>query len=173
MQLPVAGLLPGGFVDCKRIADFRVAAREPGERDWIPIDVVGLVHSQRPEDVLLRELRHRLPAHALDDDAEQEVAAIAVFVTRAGLEIRRPLACERRQCLIGRRAAGNAAALQAKEAYVIAEPAGVMQQLPQRHALRARRKFRHMAQQRIIERQLALLLQHQQHECRELLGDGS
>ncbi len=131
---------------------------------------LGVRHPERLEDVVGRVVAQRLPGRALDDHRQQRVAGVAVqkFVARREVEIlltaheidelrlgEQPVARPPRQC---------------EKCEVVAQPARVMEQLPQRDRRAERRDLRHPPANPVVERQTAFLGEQDDAHRRELLG---
>ena len=110
------------------------------------------------------------PLDAGDHDTEQEITGVAVFVFDAG-RLRSAASAGQAPALIRGSSSRRhrAPAAHRDERDVVAKSARVMHEMPERHALRARGEFGQVLHERIVERQLALLLQEQQRKSRELL----
>ncbi len=171
VHLAVADLLPARLVDDEARPFLPVAARERRDAVRVAVDDARVLHAERPEDPLPRKLGQRLAADARNHDAEQEVAGVAVVELDARRLVRLRLPGEREHRLVDRRAVGVAALLHRQELDVVAQAARVMHEVAKRHALRARRQLRQEFHDRIVEFQLALLLEQQEREGRELLRD--
>ena len=168
----VAGLLPvreGKAEPAGRAP--RVRARLSGHDQVVAVHIPGVGHAQGLEDPLRRELAEGLAARSFHDDREEEEAGVAVEELRAGLEVRRLLPGEDVECVpvIGHRLFPDAAPLQ--EIDVVAEPAGVMQQVADRDRPEIARDFGEILLDLVVERQLPVLCQEHDGHRGELLGD--
>ena len=166
----VPRLLPVPHIDPEAAA-LGLAVPRGAVRDDPRVQVVELrvPHAERPEDTRFREVAQRLAARPLDDDRQQEVTRVRVEMLLARGEVRRLLAGDRRErVLVGRQVLGLDA-LELHDLDVIAQAAGMMEEITDRDFLSVVRDFRHPLADIVVERQLPIAGEQVDRECRELL----
>jgi len=128
-------------------------------------------HSKRLEDVRVGERAQRLAGGALDDAAEQVVAAVVVLEFGAGREVEAALTREHShdgRVLITRALARRGPPEQPER---VAKPARVRQQVPDGDVIVVIDPFRDVLLHLVVQRELAVLGgQHDAHRG-EGLGD--
>src|SRR5690349_9023467 len=130
-----------------------------------------MAHAERAEDALRGKGTERLTRGAAHDHRQEKEAGIAVEVLGAGLEVRGLLAREDGEgiTIAGDRLFLNPAP--AQQVYVVPEPAGVVQQVPDGDRSRVARNLREVFLDLVVQRQLAILGEQYHGERGELLGD--
>ncbi len=126
---------------------------------------------ERSEDVFFDEICEGEAAHALHNQAEQDVVGIDVLVIGAGGEVEAALRRQHPEI------AGNIqnlrrAACRFKQWKNIAQSAGVMEQVGDSHVLHQRRQFRNVAANRVLQPHLSGIVQEKERRGGELLADG-
>ncbi len=152
----------------------RVAHVADGER----VNRLGVVvtdarvdHAERPEDALGGEPPERLPRGARDDNRQQHVAGVAVQEFRARLEVERALAPDQiEQATVGQRTVGGPAG-EGEQAEVVAQAAGVVQQMAERDRPAEVRHLRHVRSHVVVERDDARVGEERDGRGGELFGD--
>jgi hypothetical protein len=107
-----------------------VASRPVRDDPRVGVADLGVAHAEGREDPLLGKVAQRLPARLLDDEREQVVTGVAVEVLLAGGEIRGLLPGHDLEHV---RLRGEVLLHQAMEAHqldVVAQAAGVVEQVP-------------------------------------------
>ena len=130
-----------------------------------------MIHSQRLEYPLLQEIAVKHAGDAVDDEAQQYVPRIAVRHIRARLEVQWLGGCQLNQLQVsvvvnqiqqlplGRRKLGNARL--------------VVEHGSQSHLTPARRNFRQVFGQWIVQIEFVLVGKHHYRDRRELLADAA
>ena len=153
------GVLPG-------VALLLIAAG-PARDDAGAVVERGLRHADDVEDALLQEGFVAHPARLLDDGAQQEVARVVVLVALAGGEVH-GLALEvvdQLRDLVVLADVGE----EVRHVGVALDPGGVGQQVLDRDRLAAGRVVGQELRDRVRDRELAFLDEHQEGDRRELL----
>src|ERR1043165_8180258 len=128
-------------------------------------------HPERRENILLREIAERLAGRALDNDREQEVTGVAVEEFRARREVQGFLARNQGERRLVRGHAIDGDAREREQRQVIANSAGVIQEVQNRDfPAGINRQLRNILANIIIELELALLRKKQNAGSGELLG---
>jgi hypothetical protein len=160
-----------GAHDLEAAGTARLVAFGP-PRDDSRVEVVELRarHAQRRKDPLGREITQRLPARALHDLRQQQIAGVGVRVAHPRLEVERVLPGDHLEGHLLRDLVGDAAPRQRPQPEIVANTAGVVHQVIDRDRLRVRRQFRDPLPHRIGERDRPVLGQQRDARGRELLG---
>jgi hypothetical protein len=131
---------------------------------------VRVGHAQRFEDPLVGELPERLAARAAHNHGKQRVAAVGVEMLLARREVEVLLARQQREhVVIGDEVARVAPAGKSEQRPLVADAAGVMDQMADCDALAEVRQFRHVLPDVVVQRQLAVLGEQQDGHGGELL----
>src|ERR1700674_1564266 len=132
-----------------------------------------VTHAQRRKDIFSREFTQRFAAHALYDDGQQEKSRVAVEPVVSGSKVQRFLPHDERQRVLVR---GHAVGVDSRELHereVIAQSAGVVQQVQDCNFLSIVGEFRNVFPHIIVRGELSLLFKEQNARRSELLRSGA
>src|SRR5713226_226986 len=175
MHGAVAGLLE--IRDIERVAVlvllFTISQRAIGDERGVVIAILRVRHFQRGKNILAGEFAQGLAADALDNHGEQEKSGVAVEPVAAGSEIEGLLAGNQRQ-RVG--VSGHAVGINSgklHQAQVVAQAAGVIQQMQNGNFLAVGRQLGNVLPDVIVDGKFALFLEQENAGGGELLGRGT
>ena len=134
---------------------------------------MGVRHAERLEDIFGCEFAKRHPTYAFDNDGQQREAGVAVHVFFAGLEVQRPLAHEHgHDVVIGDEILRIAPARQPQQRPLIANAAGVVEQVAEGDALTEVGQLGNVFVHVVVEGKFSLLRKQEDRSGGELFGHG-
>ena len=116
-----------------------------------------VLHAERLEDVLVGKHSQRLPAHTSDDHTQQHITRIAVRILRARFEADVLLPREDLQDELFVVIAVGGKSGESDQWPIVADAAGVVQQMPDRDRVGVLGYLRYVFADVIVERQFSLL----------------
>ncbi len=171
MHRAITGLLEVGNIQLVTPAFFfRVVGQSAvrNQRRMI-VAILRVRHLQRRENIFSREFLQCLPAHPLYDHRQQEKSRVAVEPVASRRKIQSLLPYDHPQCIFVRRHTVYVGARQLHQRQVIAQAAGVVQQLQNRDFLPVIRKLGNVFADIVVDGKLSLFLKQQDARRRELL----
>jgi hypothetical protein len=123
------------------------------------VHVAGRRHPRRLEDPLSGELGQTLPRRPFHDERGEKEAGVAVGELGAGLKVRRVLPADDIERLRRRRDVFHLPAAQCHQRDVVAQPAGVRQQVPDRDGRAVPGQLRKVLPHVVVEGELAVARQ--------------
>jgi hypothetical protein len=143
-----------------------------GDQVLVVVVEVGGAHPQRREDAALHPRREGLARGAGDDLRQQRVPHVGVHVLGTGREVEFALLPEELEDVVPRDHVVQPPPGQRQQLPLVAEPAGVVDQVPQRDRVPEVGDLRHPPPHVVVQRERPLLRQQRRREGGELLGDG-
>lgn len=128
-----------------------------------------VLHAQWTEDALPGKSRQGFPGDPFDDQAEQRVAGVAVIELGSGHEIQAVLALHQPHDVLFGDHVLHAPSGHGQQVPLVAQPAGVVEQLANPDDMTEVRQFRQVAAHVVVQRQLSVLGEQQYRKRRELL----